>query len=61
MAFFKKIFDGKPLKRIEIKAGSPKFRIRASRTGGVNAAVHPLKGLTFNKKHGLRVSKTLKA
>jgi len=60
MAFFKKIFDGKPLKRIEIKAGSPKFRIRASRTGGVNAAVHPLKGLTFNTKHGLRVSKTFK-
>ena len=60
MAFFKKIFEGKPLKRIEIKAGSPKFRIRASRTGGVNAAVHPLKGLTFNTKHGLRVSKTFK-
>ena len=58
MPFFKKIFQGKPLKRIELKAGTPKFRIRASRTGGINAAVHPLRGLTFNTKHGLRVSKT---
>ena len=60
MAFFKKIFKGKPLKRIEIKAGTPKFKIRGSRTGGINAAIHPLRGLTFNTKHGLRVSKTFK-
>ncbi len=60
MAFFKKVFQGKPLKRIEIKAGSPKFRIRASRTGGLNAAIHPLRGLTYNTKHGLRMSKTFK-
>lgn len=60
MAFFKKVFEGKPLKRIELKAGTPKFRIRASRTGGLNAAVHPLRGLTFNTKHGLRASKTFK-
>ena len=60
MAFFKKIFEGKPLKRIELKAGTPKFRLRLSRTGGANAAVHPLRGLTFNTKHGLRVSKTFK-
>lgn len=60
MAFFKKVFQGKPLKRIEIKAGSPKFRIRLSRTGGLNAAIHPLRGLTYNTKHGLRMSKTFK-
>jgi len=60
MSFIKKIFKGKPLKRIEIKAGSPKFRIRASRTSGLNAAIHPLRGLTFNTKHGLRVSKTFR-
>lgn len=60
MSFIKKIFKGKPLKRIEVKAGSPKFRIRASRTSGLNAAVHPLRGLTFNTKHGLRVSKTFR-
>jgi hypothetical protein len=60
MPFFKKIFQGRPLKRVEVKAGSPKFRIRASRTGGINAAIHPLRGLTFNTKHGLRVSKTFR-
>lgn len=60
MPFFKKIFQGSPLKRLEIKAGTPKFRIRASRTGGINAAIHPLRGLTFNTKHGLRVSKTFR-
>ena len=60
MPFFKKIFQGRPLKRLEVKAGTPKFRIRASRTGGINAAIHPLRGLTFNTKHGLRVSKTFR-
>ena len=60
MSYIKKIFKGNPLKRIEIKAGSPKFRIRASRTSGLNAAIHPLRGLTFNTKHGLRVSKTFR-
>lgn len=59
---FIKIFEKNPLKRIEAKAHSKnsKFRIRASRTSGINAAVHPLRGLTFNTKHGLRVSKTFK-
>jgi hypothetical protein len=56
------IFSKKPLKRIELKAHSKnsKFRIRASRTGGINAAIHPLRGLTFNTKHGIRASKTFK-
>ena len=34
--------------------------MRASRTSGVNAAIHPFRGLTFNTKHGLRLSKTFK-
>ena len=57
-----KIFEKKPLKRVELKAHSKnsKFRVMASRTSGVNAAVHPLRGLTFNTKYGMRVSKTFK-
>ena len=57
-----KIFSGKPLKRAEVKVHSDdsKVRVRASRTGGVNAAYHPLRGLTFNTKYGLRASKTFK-
>ena len=60
-----KIFEkkgGKPLKRIEAKVSSKNSRIkvRASRTSGVNAAIHPFRGLTFNTKHGLRLSKTFK-
>ena len=57
-----KIFEKNPLKRIELKAHSKnsKFRVRASRTSGVNTAVHPLRGLTFNTKYGMRVSKTFK-
>lgn len=57
-----KIFSGKPLKRAEIKVHSDdsKLRVRASRTGGVNAAFHPLRGLTFNTKYGVRASKTFK-
>ena len=56
------IFKKKPFKRIELKVHSKdsKARIRASRTGGINAAIHPLRGLTFNTKHGMRVSKTFK-
>jgi hypothetical protein len=59
---FLKIFKKRPLTRLELKAHSKnsKFRIRASRTSGINAAVHPLRGLTFNTKHGLRASKTFK-
>ena len=59
---FLKIFKKNPLTRLEVKAHSSnsKLRIRASRTSGINAAVHPLKGLTFNTKHGLRASKTFK-
>jgi len=59
---FLKIFKNKPLTRIEAKAHSKssKFRVRASRTGGINASVHPLQGLTANTKHGLRASKTFK-
>lgn len=60
-----KIFEkkgGKPLKRIEVKVSSKNSRMkaRASRTSGVNAAIHPFRGLTFNTKHGLRLSKTFK-
>ena len=59
---FLKIFKKRPLTRLELKAHSKnsKFKIRASRTSGINAAVHPLRGLTFNTKHGLRASKTFK-
>jgi hypothetical protein len=57
-----KIFEGKPLKRIELKAHSKnsKVRLRASRTGGLNAAYHPVRGITLNTKYGLRASKTFK-
>ena len=48
-----KIFEGKPLKRIELKAHSQnsKVRLRASRTGGINAAYHPVRGITLNTKN----------
>jgi len=57
-----KIFKNNPLTRLEAKWHSKgsKFRVRVSRTSGINAAVHPLRGLTFNTKHGLRASKTFK-
>ncbi len=57
---FLKIFKNKPLSRIEGKLHSKnsKLRIRASRTSGINTAVHPLKGISINTKHGLRLSKT---
>ena len=53
--------DGK-LKRAELKVHSKdsKVRVRASRTGGVNAAYHPVRGITFNTKYGMRASKTFK-
>lgn len=53
---------GKPTKRIEFKTNSKnsRFKIRGSRTGGVNASIHPFRGLTFNTKHGIRLSKTFK-
>lgn len=52
----------KPTKRIEAKLHSKnsRLRFRASRTGGANASIHPLRGLTLNTKHGLRLSKTFK-
>ena len=57
-----KTIEGKPLKRIEgkVHSKSGKLRLRLSRTGGLNAAIHPVQGLTFNTKHGARVSKTFK-
>ena len=57
-----KIFKNKPLSRLELKSHSKgsKFRLRGSRTSGINAAVHPLRGITLNTKHGLRASKTFK-
>ena len=45
-------------KRIEINEKVAGVRERASRTGGVNASVSPVKGITLNSKHGSRVSKT---
>ena len=47
-------------KRIEVNEKVAGVRGRASRTGGVNASVSPLKGITLNSKHGARVSKTYK-
>lgn len=57
-----KVFKGKPLKRVELKAHSKssKVRLRASRTGGANAAYHPVSGITLNTKYGVRASKTFK-
>lgn len=57
-----RIFKKNPLTRVELKAHSKnsKFRLRASRTSGLNAAIHPFRGITFNTKHGLRASKTFK-
>ena len=45
-------------KRIEINEKVAGVRERASRTGGINASVSPVKGITLNSKHGSRVSKT---
>lgn len=54
----------KPIKRIELNKAvsriSSQLRVRFSRTGGLSAAFHPFKGLTFNTKHGVRASKTFK-
>lgn len=57
-----KIFKGKPLKRIELKAHSKdsKLRFRLSRTNKINAAYHPLRWLTLNTKYGVRASKTFR-
>lgn len=49
------------MKRIELKKTfKEKLRLRFSRTGGFNASVHPVKGVTLNNKYGLRVSKSFK-
>lgn len=58
----KDVIGKEPMKRIEGKLQTPdkKFRLRLSRTGGLNAGWHPFRGVTFNSKHGLRVSKTFK-
>ncbi len=50
----------KKLKRIEINEKVGPGRVRASRTGGINASTSPIKGFTLNTKHGARVSKTFK-
>ena len=57
-----KIFKGKPLKRLELKAHSKnsKIRLRASRTGKAQASYHPTQGLTFSTRYGVRFSKTFK-
>ena len=47
-------------KRFEVNEKVAGVRGRASRTGGVNTSVSPLKGITLNSKHGARVSKTYK-
>ena len=46
--------------RIELKTGTKKLNVRASRTGGVNVSTQPSRGITFNSKHGLRLSKSFK-
>jgi len=58
----KDVIGKEPMKRIEGKLHTPdkKFRLRLSRTGGLNAGWHPFRGVTLNSKHGLRVSKTFK-
>ena len=50
------------MKRIEINQAliNERTRFRASRTGGLSAAWHPFRGVTFNTQHGFRVSKTRK-
>jgi len=47
-------------KRIEINEEVAGARVRASRTGGINVSASPVKGVTLNSKHGMRVSKTFK-
>ena len=47
-------------KRIEVDEKVGPARLRASRTGGVSASTSPLKGITLNSQHGVRVSKTFK-
>ncbi len=47
-------------KRIELNEETADVRLRASRTGGVNLSSAPAKGITFNTKHGARISKTYK-
>jgi hypothetical protein len=49
-------------KRIELNQAmiSKRLRLRLSRTGGVSAAWHPFRGVTFNTQHGFRLSKTRK-
>ena len=49
------------MKRIEAKKTLlKKVRLRFSRTGGLNASAHPVKGITINNIYGLRVSKSFK-
>lgn len=52
----------KPLKRIELKKHSKdkQLRFRASRTGGLAGSYHPVRGVTFSSRYGLRASKTLR-
>ena len=50
----------KKQKRIEINEKVGPVRVRASRTGGANVSVSPIKGFTLNTRHGARVSKTYK-
>lgn len=50
------------MKRLEGKISSKKkgLRGRLSRTSGINASYHPVKGVTVNNKYGLRISKSFK-
>ena len=47
-------------KRIELNEEIGPARLRASRTGGASVSTSPLRGLTLNSQHGVRVSKTFK-
>ncbi len=47
-------------KRIEVnKKIGKKTRLKASRTGGVSISTQPVKGVTVNSKHGLRIAKSV--
>ena len=47
-------------KRIEVNEEIGPVRLRASRTGGASVSTSPIKGITLNSQHGVRVSKTFK-
>ncbi len=51
---------GDKFQRIGVNKKVGPVRVRASRSGGVNAAISPVKRVTLNSRHGVRVSTTYK-